>query len=155
MYVKALPVIATAFAFAAPLYAQNTQTVPVETAPAIGTQTTSATDLVTAEMIEDARIVSLQGQYREDIWNSGEPLNTMVADLTEIGEVEDIVMSPDGQVQGLTTDVGGFLGLGQKQVLIPLDDIRLTRGPDSDNLTIITRMSDEALQSAPEFELDD
>ena len=153
MFVKALPVIATTLAIAAPLYAQDLETVPVETATA--TENRSATDVITAEMIEDARIVSLQGQYSEDIWNSGEPLNAMTAGLNEIGEVEDIILSPDGEVLGLSTDVGGFLGIGQKEVMISLDDIRLTRAPDEENITVITRMSDRELQDAPEFTVDD
>lgn len=152
MFAKALSVIAATCALAAPLHAQDASTVPSETAPATETRT-PAMRAITADMIKHADIVSLQGQYSDDIWNDTAPLRAMVADLTEIGEVEEIILTPEGRVEGLTTDVGGFLGLGQKRVLIPLDDIRLVQEPDSDDITVITRMSDEALQDAPEYDL--
>lgn len=153
MFAKALSAIAATVALAGPLQAQDAGTVPVETDPA--TETPPVVRSITAEMIKDADIVSLQGQYSDDIWNDTAPLSAMVADLTDIGEVEEIILSPEGQVEGLTTDIGGFLGIGEKQVLIPLDDIRLVQEPDSDDITVITRMSDEALQDAPEYDLTD
>jgi hypothetical protein len=65
-------------------------------------------------------------------------------------------MDNQGQVQGLTTDVGGFLGIGDKAVMIPLSDIRLARSPDDDDeLTIVTRLDREALENQPAFEIDD
>ena len=56
---------------------------------------------------------------------------------------------------GLSTDVGGFPGIGKKEVMIPLDDVRLTRAPDEENITVITRMSDQELRDAPEYTVDD
>ncbi|ETW11863.1 hypothetical protein ATO8_14392 [Roseivivax marinus] len=111
---------------------------------------------ITASMIQDARIVSLEGNYDSTVWEGEEPFAAMLADLSEIGEVEEIVMDNQGQVQGLTTDVGGFLGIGDKAVMIPLSDIRLARSPDDDDeLTIVTRLDREALENQPAFEIDD
>ncbi|SEL87180.1 PRC-barrel domain-containing protein [Roseivivax marinus] len=111
---------------------------------------------ITASMIQDARIVSLEGNYDSTVWEGEEPFAAMLADLSEIGEVEEIVMDNQGQVQGLTTDVGGFLGIGDKAVMIPLSDIRLARSPDDDDeLSIVTRLDREALENQPAFEIDD
>lgn len=110
---------------------------------------------LTASMIQDARIVSLEGSYDETVWDGGDPLQPMVAGLTEIGGVDEIVISESGEVLGVTTDVGGFLGIGQKSVMIPLDDLRLARDPDKpEDVTVITRLDSEALQNAPAFEED-
>lgn len=113
-------------------------------------------DYITASMLEDARIVSLEGNYDETVWDDEAPLAAMVADLTEIGDVEEVVLTPEGVVQGLTTDVGGFIGIGQKAVMIPLEDVRLARpSAGSDEITVVTRLDRERLESLPEFEIDD
>ena len=79
----------------------------------------------------------------------------MVANLSEVGGVEDVILSVDGQMLGLTTDVGGFIGIGDKTVMILLEDIRLVRPADGSDMTIVTRLGLEALEDLPEFEIED
>ncbi len=123
---------------------------PAEQAPA------PAERMITAEMLEEARVVSLEGQYSEDVWQNGSPLSAMVADLREIGDVEDVVLNADGQMQGVTTDVGGFLGIGSKQVLIPLEDLRVARPPEgNEDITIVTRLNEQQLTDLEEFQIGD
>jgi len=43
----------------------------------------------------------------------------------EIGEVEQVLVSEDGQPAAITAEVGGFLGVGQKTVVIGLDRLQL------------------------------
>merc|ERR1711974_24002 len=43
----------------------------------------------------------------------------------QIGEIEDIVLSKDGQMKGIVAEVGGFLDLGDKHVMIAVEDVRL------------------------------
>ncbi len=119
-------------------------------------QAQSAQNMITASMLQDATVVSLEGQYDEDVWQDRAPLSTMIADLTEIGHVQDIVLSPRGEVQGLTIDVGGFLGIGTKAVLIPLGDMRLAQpDPELDEITVVTRLNQQQLEDLPEFEMEE
>ncbi|SPJ22619.1 PRC-barrel domain-containing protein [Palleronia abyssalis] len=143
------PVIAAAILFALPAAAQDAASFS-EDAAAPDPQ-----NIITAEMLEDARVVSLEGNYDQDVWDDSAPLSAMVANLTEIGGVEDVVLSVDGQMLGLTTDVGGFIGIGDKTVMIPLEDIRLVRPADGSDITIVTRLGMEPLQDLPEFEIED
>lgn len=114
-----------------------------------------AQNVVTARMLQDASVVSLEGQYDETVWQDGPPLGTMVADLTEIGRAQDLVLSAEGEMQGITVDVGGFLGIGTKAVLIPLGDMRLARSePGAEELTIVTRLNEQQLNDLPEFEME-
>ena len=111
---------------------------------------------ISASMLEDARIVSLEGGYDENVWDEDAPLTALVADLTEIGDVDDVVLNPEGVMLGVTTDVGGFIGIGQKAVLIPLQDMRLVRSADGDDeITIVTRLDREQLEALQEFEVND
>ena len=42
-------------------------------------------------------------------------------DNAEIGEVDEVLMDASGQVVAVVTEVGGFLGIGEKEVVIKLD----------------------------------
>jgi hypothetical protein len=46
-----------------------------------------------------------------------------------IGPVIEVVVAPDGQVADIVIDVGGYLGSGDKNVLIPVNDIRTDPRP--------------------------
>lgn len=51
----------------------------------------------------------------------------------KIGEVEDLVINQQsGKVDGVVVSVGGFLGIGDKDVMLPWDQVKLTQ----DGLTI-------------------
>ncbi|SFH32761.1 PRC-barrel domain-containing protein [Palleronia marisminoris] len=140
---------AASLAFAGPALSQEAGAVSSEQA------TPAPMEVVVADDLEDASIVSLEGSYDQAIWDETAPLEAMVADLNEIGRIEDVVLSAEGQMLGLTTDVGGFLGIGEKTVLIPLDDIRLIRTEDDDEVSVVTRLDQDALTDLPEVDLDD
>lgn len=142
---------ALALALAAPLAAQQA----AQQADTPAANAAAATHYMTADALDDANIVTLESQYDESIWSAGTPFDTIEADWDEIGEVEDVILNATGQVVGLTTDVGGFLGIGEKTVLLPLEDLRVVRtGDDPDDLTVVTRLNSEALEALPEFDLD-
>ncbi|MGP9822686.1 PRC-barrel domain-containing protein [Salinarimonas sp. NSM] len=42
-----------------------------------------------------------------------------------LGSVEDVVVDADGRIRGIVVGVGGFLGIGEKQVAIPLDAVEV------------------------------
>ena len=53
-----------------------------------------------------------------------------------IGSVEDIVLKPDGSMDEVVLSVGGFLGIGDKYVSVPFNDLKITR--DGSSLKITT-----------------
>jgi hypothetical protein len=68
------------------------------------------------------------------------------ADNRNMGEVEDVVMGANGQVESVLVDVGGFLGLGARRVAIPISQIQLGEG---DRLT--TTMTEAQAKELPEY----
>ena len=71
----------------------------------------------------------------------------------DVGEISDLVISQDGQVQAVLTDIGGFLGLGERTVAVSMDQLRVIRDGDSENEYFIVFTADRAaLENAPEFE---
>ncbi|WP_375172977.1 PRC-barrel domain-containing protein [Pseudooceanicola sp.] len=104
--------------------------------------------LISAEAVEDARVYSLNEDYNETFWNSGEAFGDVAASWLEIGDVEDLVLDNEAKVVGVTVDVGGFLGIADRDVLIPLEHLRLVQGPGADDFMIVTRMTEAQLEEA-------
>ena len=68
-----------------------------------------------------------------------------------IGEINDVIFTKDGSVEAAVIGVGGFLGIGEKNVAVPLDTINVATVPDSDDLKLTTQETAESLKAAPEF----
>ena len=80
----------------------------------------------------------------------GAELKTRSGDET-IGPVTDLVIDENGQIAAVIVEVGGFLGLGQKNVAISWDAIeRRSNQPDADT-SFSVDATKEALQDAPEY----
>ncbi len=68
----------------------------------------------------------------------------------DVGPVEDLVIDQNGQVVAIIVGVGGFLGMGEKDVAIGWDNV--TKTGTGDDLVLRVDVTREDLQSAPEFE---
>jgi sporulation protein YlmC with PRC-barrel domain len=73
-------------------------------------------------------------------------------DDEEIGEIEDLVVTPDGKIQSAVLEVGGFLGIGEKEVEMPFDQVRLMRQADGDDWRAYVDRSLEDLKGMPSYE---
>lgn len=72
-----------------------------------------------------------------------------------IGDVNDLIMEQNGGIVAAVVGVGGFLGIGEKDVAVPMDKITTTRD-ENNNLKLMTTETADSLKSAPEFKtLDD
>jgi hypothetical protein len=61
-----------------------------------------------------------------------------------IGEVDEVLMTSEGKIAALAVEVGGFLGIGDKEVVMELNQLRR----EGDTLmTDLTKEQIEALQS--------
>jgi sporulation protein YlmC with PRC-barrel domain len=72
------------------------------------------------------------------------------ADDSAIGEIEDIIIKSDGKIEGIVVSVGGFLGIGEKNVALSLDRFKVI--PEADGKARITVIATtEELREAPAF----
>ncbi|WP_424194856.1 PRC-barrel domain-containing protein [Ampullimonas aquatilis] len=65
----------------------------------------------------------------------------------KVGEVKDIIISPDKSVSYVIVSSGGFVGLGRHDVAIAMSDLRLTK----DKL-ILPGATKASIQALPNFE---
>ena len=64
----------------------------------------------------------------------------------EIGDVDDVLVDASAQPVAVSADVGGFLGMGEKGVVIGLDQVT----KDGDHLKVA--MTKDQIKALPEFE---
>jgi len=65
-----------------------------------------------------------------------------------IGDINDLQLDSSGKVIAVIVGVGGFLGLGEKNVGLPYDQLSFTRDGEG-SLVITANVTKESLQSAP------
>jgi sporulation protein YlmC with PRC-barrel domain len=67
-----------------------------------------------------------------------------------VGDVNDVLLPTDGKIASVVVGVGGFLGMGEKNVLLPFDNLKFARDSDND-LVVTTNVTKETLQAAPAY----
>ncbi len=65
-----------------------------------------------------------------------------------IGEIEDLVVDTNNKVSKAIIGVGGFLGMGTKNVAVDLSELK----PGTDQKGFVTAMTKEELKTLPEYE---
>jgi sporulation protein YlmC with PRC-barrel domain len=71
---------------------------------------------------------------------------------SKIGDIEDVLLDKSGKVTGLVVGVGGFLGVGEKDVIVPFAAVKSTKKNDKWWLTLDETKDD--LKNAPGFTYD-
>ncbi|MBK8160909.1 MAG: PRC-barrel domain-containing protein [Rhodospirillaceae bacterium] len=77
-------------------------------------------------------------------------LNVENTDGDNLGEVGEVVLQEDGNVQGVVVDVGGFLGMGTHSVLLNWKDVKLSGTQDDVKATV--NASKDRLKGLPAYE---
>lgn len=74
---------------------------------------------------------------------------------TDIGEVNDVVLGRDGTVDAVLVDIGGFLGLGERQVAVDMAALRFVQddATDADDWFLVLQADRATLEGAPEWTL--
>jgi hypothetical protein len=75
-------------------------------------------------------------------------------DETRIGDINDLVIKADGKIDGVVVGVGGFLGIGEKNVALKFERFKVTPEPDGRARVLLTATKDE-LRAAPDFKSKD
>ncbi|HCV73045.1 PRC-barrel domain-containing protein [Agrobacterium tumefaciens] len=68
-----------------------------------------------------------------------------------IGNVTNLIMEKDGGLVAAVIGVGGFLGIGAKDVAVPMDKVTMTRNTQDGTIRLTTTETAETLKAAPEF----
>jgi sporulation protein YlmC with PRC-barrel domain len=70
----------------------------------------------------------------------------------KIGTIEDVLITEQGQIKALVIGVGGFLGIGEKDVIVPFEAVK---GSHKDNKwTLVINATKDELTTAQGFKYD-
>jgi sporulation protein YlmC with PRC-barrel domain len=59
-------------------------------------------------------------------------------DNEKIGDISEVLLDTSGKVSGVIIGVGGFLGLGQHDVLVPMEQLKFVNEPRAATTTTTT-----------------
>jgi hypothetical protein len=73
-------------------------------------------------------------------------------DWDDVGEINEVILGRDGAVKAVVLGVGGFLGIGEKNVAIAMPDVKFVKnGPDVDDYFLVVNANKESLTAAPAY----
>ena len=75
----------------------------------------------------------------------GKPVSNAKDEKVE--DVDDLIIAPDSSVSYAIIGVGGFLGLGERQVAIPVHRFKNSQG-----MIVLPGATKDALQAMPSFQ---
>lgn len=127
---------------------------PAATQPQSDPQTTASTDPATSTgtapmTMEQRRTTSVPFMERKMVMSAAELIGTDVygTNNDSIGEIEDVIVSPDNKPSYALVSYGGFLGLGEEQAAVPIAALRIS--PDR---YVFIPMTAEQLKAAPKLQ---
>ena len=102
---------------------------------------TPATTQVLTTLPQDATTVS--NYYKQNVYDPSD---------AKIGEISDVLLNKQGKVDAFMVAVGGFLGVGEKDVAVPFDAVHATQKNGKWYLTM--NATKDALKSARGYKFD-
>src|SRR4029453_6791517 len=78
-------------------------------------------------------------------------LNVQSPEDKKVGDIGEVVLGKDGNVQGVVVDVGGFLGIATHPVLLDWKDVTLATQDGKDRAVV--NLSKEKLEQMPAYEV--
>jgi len=73
-------------------------------------------------------------------------------DWDDVGEINDVILGRDGQIKAVVLGVGGFLGIGEKSVAIPMQDVKFVKNGDGPNdYFLVVNANKDVLTNAPAY----
>ncbi|QIE46811.1 PRC-barrel domain containing protein [Pseudohalocynthiibacter aestuariivivens] len=89
----------------------------------------------------------------KDYETGGEIARSATDQWDDIGEINDLIISQDGEVDAVILGIGGFLGIGERDVAIQMDAIRvLNETGDSGDRFLVVNATKEQLETVPEYD---
>jgi sporulation protein YlmC with PRC-barrel domain len=66
-----------------------------------------------------------------------------------VGKINDVYLDANGAVKLVVVSVGGFLGVGSKDVGVPWSDLKF--GRDGNSITVMTNWTKDSLKAMPDY----
>lgn len=153
-----LRTLLTTTAFAAMLatgaIAQDNTAAPATEAPAAAsTDATMSADAATSSILATGYAVTDKDNLATEIIGQ-QVYGSDAADAEHIGDVNNLVVGPAGEIAAVVIGVGGFLGIGEKNVAVNFSELQWVVADDNTKRFVLPTTK-EALEAAPDFVAED
>jgi sporulation protein YlmC with PRC-barrel domain len=140
----------TAYAVAQTTPPQSADIPPAD--PAITTQPSPPSPSETAQSPTAPGTVTWY-QRASDDWPASELIGSDVRNVAgeTIGDVNEIILANDGNVRAVVIGVGGFLGMGERDIAVSFNSLKIARDKN-DREMIVVDATRESLRGAPLWE---
>ena len=91
-----------------------------------------------------ANCVTITHWYKQNVYDPSD---------NKIGEIMDVLVDRAGKATALIIGVGGFLGMGEKDVAVPFDAVQVA-SKDNNKWYLVMNSNKDALKSAKGFKYD-
>lgn len=132
--------------------AQTTTTTPPPATPPAATQPPAATPPARAPGAETQMKSKAPTEEVKGAWNARDFMQSRVYNMAgeRIGDVNDILVDDGGRVSAIILGVGGFLGIGEKEVSMAPDQVKRMVHSDGETYFTVNATKDQ-LTSAPDY----
>ncbi len=93
--------------------------------------------------------------YAADTVLDGAEYDGLQSGWNDIGEINDVLISRDGKIDAVLVDIGGFLGIGERQVAVTMPSIRFVADSSTadapDDFFLVMTADRATLEGAPAF----
>jgi hypothetical protein len=131
----------TKLTIAAILLALATTTASAQTPQGAPRESGAAAQIMTTI---PANSVTVTHWYKQNVYDPGD---------NKIGEIMDVLVDREGKANALIIGVGGFLGMGEKDVAVPFNAVKVTT-KDNNKWYLVMNATKDALKSAKGFKYD-
>ena len=108
--------------------------------------------LVRPEMTYEGYTPLTDAEYGELTADRLDDATVYGANNEEVGEIDELILAADGKmIDRVVLEVGGFLGIGEREVVVPFDRMNILRGEAGD-FRIYVDSTQERLEALPEYE---
>jgi sporulation protein YlmC with PRC-barrel domain len=88
--------------------------------------------------------VTITHWYKQNVYDRSD---------NKIGEIMDVLVDREGKATALIIGVGGFLGMGEKDVAVPFNSVQVTT-KDNNKWYLVMNSNKDALKNAKGFKYD-
>src|SRR5215213_9143929 len=134
----------------------QTDTATSTTGQSTTTNDQNANQIATTTTTTDQNEVGGQQQEQALVMPEGLLVSNLIGatvysqDNQSIGDINDIILSPQGEPKQVIVGVGGFLGMGEKDVVLDISKLQIALMDDG-KVKVVTQTSQDELKNMPAF----
>jgi sporulation protein YlmC with PRC-barrel domain len=106
---------------------QETSMKTIITATALAVASATAAYAATTMSTVPSQSTTVTNYYKQSVYDPKQ---------SKIGEVDDVLVDQSGKISGLVVGVGGFLGAGEKDVIVPFSAVKSSKKDNKYYLTL-------------------